>query len=93
MFHKRSVLYSEGLLAPRPTHNWRTTPCRLSAAAYSIYSQLTSIAGGHLFHPQPKDAPCCSEKETHLTGDLQEIYNIWIDRRQHSNVLEVQSYS
>jgi hypothetical protein len=27
--------------------SWRTTPCRLSAVAYSIYSQLPSIAGGH----------------------------------------------
>jgi hypothetical protein len=26
--------------------SWRTTPCRLSAAAYSIYSQLPSVAGG-----------------------------------------------
>jgi hypothetical protein len=24
---------------------WRTTPCRLSATAYSMYSQLTSIDG------------------------------------------------
>jgi hypothetical protein len=23
--------------------NWRTTPCRLSATAYSIYSQVSSI--------------------------------------------------
>jgi hypothetical protein len=32
-----------------PTLNppsWWTIPCRLSAVAYSIYSQLTSIAGG-----------------------------------------------
>jgi hypothetical protein len=27
--------------------SWRTTPCRLSVAVYSIYSQLPSIAGGH----------------------------------------------
>jgi hypothetical protein len=26
--------------------SWRTTPCRLSATAYSIYSQLPSISGG-----------------------------------------------
>jgi hypothetical protein len=32
------------LLAPRPTpQSWRTTPCRLSAIAYSIYSQLPSV--------------------------------------------------
>jgi hypothetical protein len=33
---------------------WRTTPCRLSAAAYSIYSQLTSIAGGRSSIRNPK---------------------------------------
>jgi hypothetical protein len=26
--------------------SWRTTPCRLSATAYSIYSQLPSVPGG-----------------------------------------------
>ena len=31
------------LLAPRPSPDWRATPCRLSAIAYSIYSQLPSI--------------------------------------------------
>jgi hypothetical protein len=36
----------EGLLAPRPTPSWRTTHCRLSATAYSIYSQLPSVSGG-----------------------------------------------
>jgi hypothetical protein len=39
--------YGEGLSAPRPTPpSWRTTPCRLSATAYSIYSQLPSVPGG-----------------------------------------------
>ena len=32
------VFYGKQLSAPRPT--WRTTPCRLSSTAYSIYSQL-----------------------------------------------------
>jgi len=36
--------YREGLLAPRPTPSWRTTPRRLSATAYSIYSQLPSLS-------------------------------------------------
>jgi hypothetical protein len=55
------------LLAPRQTPSWRTTPWRLSAAAYSIYWQLTSNAGGRPFHPQPEDAPCCGDKATYLT--------------------------
>jgi hypothetical protein len=38
--------------------SWRTSPCRLSVTAYSIYSQLPSISGGRFIHPQPQDAPC-----------------------------------
>jgi len=38
--------YGEGLLAPRPTPSWRTTPCRLSATDYIVYSQLPSVPGG-----------------------------------------------
>jgi hypothetical protein len=35
------------VVSPTPNPQaWRTTPCCLSAAAYSIYSQLRSIAGG-----------------------------------------------
>jgi hypothetical protein len=29
--------------------------------AYSIYSKLPSISGGHLLHPQPEDAPYSSD--------------------------------
>jgi hypothetical protein len=36
--------HGEALLAPRPTPSWRTTPRRLFATAYSIYSQLPSIS-------------------------------------------------
>jgi hypothetical protein len=31
--------------------SWRTTPCRLSAAAYSTYLQLPSISGSRLLLP------------------------------------------
>jgi hypothetical protein len=40
------------ILAPRPTPRWRTTPCRLSANACSVCSQLLSSCGGSLFNPQ-----------------------------------------
>jgi hypothetical protein len=43
IFRNKFILYDEVLLAP----SWSTTPCRFSMAAYSIYSQLPSIAGGH----------------------------------------------
>jgi hypothetical protein len=45
MFRNRLIFYAEGLLASQPP-SWRTTLCRLSEAAYSMYSQLTSITGG-----------------------------------------------
>jgi hypothetical protein len=49
---------------PTPNPSLRTTPCRLSATAYSIYSQLPSISGGRLLHPQPEDAPRRGDKES-----------------------------
>jgi hypothetical protein len=36
-------LHSEELLTTCPNPSWRTTPCRLYASAYSIYSKLPSI--------------------------------------------------
>jgi len=45
---KQAVFYGNELLAPRPAPSWRTTPLRLSATAYSVYSQLPSISGGLL---------------------------------------------
>jgi hypothetical protein len=43
MVRNRIRLYGELLLAPRPTPTLGTTPCRPSATAYSIHSQLPSI--------------------------------------------------
>jgi hypothetical protein len=42
-FRNMIRFYGEELLAPRPTPSWRTTPCRLSTTAYSVYSQLLPI--------------------------------------------------
>jgi len=39
-FGNEASSYGEELFAPHPA------PCRLSATAYSIYSQLPSISGG-----------------------------------------------
>jgi hypothetical protein len=46
------------MLAPRPAPSWRTTHCRLSVVTYAVYSQLTSIAGGHppIRNPRPHHA-------------------------------------
>jgi hypothetical protein len=43
LFRNRIRFYGEELLTTRPNSKRRTTPCRLSATAYSIYSQLPSI--------------------------------------------------
>jgi hypothetical protein len=45
----------------QPT-NLRTAPCRISATAYSIYSQLPSTSGDLLLHLQPENAPCRGDK-------------------------------
>jgi hypothetical protein len=38
--------YGEGLWPHAQPPSWRTIPCRLSATAYSIYSQLPPVPGG-----------------------------------------------
>jgi len=63
IFHNKLHFYGELLLAPRPTPKWRSTPCRLSTAAYSIYSQLSSISGGRILCPQPRGCPCHGETD------------------------------
>jgi hypothetical protein len=43
---------------PKMEDHWLSLP----ANAYSIYSQLLSVYGCHLFHPEPEDAPCRGDK-------------------------------
>jgi len=38
---------------------WRFTPCRLSANAYSVYSQLLYISGCRVLHLQPEGSLVC----------------------------------
>jgi hypothetical protein len=45
------------VVSPTPNQSQTTTPCRLSATAYSLYLQLSSIFGGCFFHLEPKDVP------------------------------------
>jgi hypothetical protein len=52
------VFYGGQFLAPTQPLSWRITPCQLSTTTCSIYSQLPSISGRVLFHPQPLDMPC-----------------------------------
>jgi hypothetical protein len=46
MFRNIILFHCEYLLTTRPTSSWRTTLCRLSTTAYSMYSQLLYITGG-----------------------------------------------
>jgi len=62
-----AVFYGEDVLASRSTPSWRIIPCRLSATAYSIYTQLPSIVEAFL-HPQPEEAPCRGDRDPHITA-------------------------
>jgi hypothetical protein len=57
------LFHGEELLAPTQSRSKKTTPCRLSATAYSTHSQELFIPGGRLLHPQPETAPHRDEKE------------------------------
>jgi hypothetical protein len=55
--------YGEALLAPCPTRKVEGHP--LPAVRYflfNIYSQLPSISGGRLLHPQPENPPNLDHK-------------------------------
>jgi hypothetical protein len=63
-FRNKPIFYGEEELAPRPTPKLEDHP--LSAVRDCLlnilYSQLPSISGGRLLHPQPEDAPCRGDK-------------------------------
>jgi len=47
-FHHTPVFLRRRSVIPYQFTNWRTAPCRLSANAYSTYSQLPFASGGRL---------------------------------------------
>jgi len=51
-----------------------TTPYRLSAAAYSIHSQLSSIYAGRLIHPQHDNASCRDDRDPFIMVRLQNFF-------------------
>jgi hypothetical protein len=54
------VFLQWGVVSPQSNPQAQEPPLsRLSVTAHSIYSQLPSISGGLLLHPQPKDVSCC----------------------------------
>jgi hypothetical protein len=59
----RKLFLRWGIVSPTPNPEAGGPPTsRLSAAAYSTYSQQSSIGGGCFFHPQPEDAPYCGDR-------------------------------
>jgi hypothetical protein len=54
------ILYAFLISPLRAT--WKTISCRLSMSAHALYSQLPSISGGRILHPQPEDAPYCGDR-------------------------------
>jgi len=68
-FRNKASFYGGELLASRPTPaSWRATSCLLSATGYSIYSQLPSILGEQILHPQLEDAPCRGDRDPRNVG-------------------------
>jgi hypothetical protein len=84
IFRNEVSFYGEEFTSPRPTPSRRTTPCRLSATAYSIYLHLPFISEA-VPPSEPEDAPCGGNKDP-LTTDSQ-IYPSKILRSAHSEYL------
>jgi hypothetical protein len=52
---------------------------RLSAIAYGTYSQLSSISGVCLLHPQPEDAPCHDDRDPLNTVGNRNVKMTWTE--------------
>lgn len=48
--------------------SWKTTPCWLSTAAYSIYLWLPSISGGCPHQSQAENVTCHGDRDPVITG-------------------------
>jgi hypothetical protein len=77
-FHNVLYFYGEGLLAPAQLWCCKINLRWLPTTA-STYSWLQSISWGHLLHTQPEDAPCHSNKRSHLTF-VNSIMNFWFHK-------------
>ena len=77
-FRNKTSFCGEDLLAPRPTPNWRTTHCRLSAPAYSLYSQLPSMLEAvPPFTTWGSVMPCWQEP-THHGKIVNTLYTLYV---------------
>jgi hypothetical protein len=61
-----SATVNDERLVPAKRLNWRSQSVHHpSTVATSIYSQLPTVSGGRLFHPDPEDVPCRAESVVH----------------------------
>jgi hypothetical protein len=84
-FRNRLICYGEELLTRRPNPKLEDLPMSASATAYSIYSQLHSISGGRLLHPQSEDAPCRGYKGPTHTWRRKILIYIYICQVENSS--------
>jgi len=63
ILRNKLVFYGENLLAPRPIQKLEVHP--FSAGRDSLSSQLPSLSGGRLLHPQTEAAPCRGDRDSH----------------------------
>jgi hypothetical protein len=67
VFRNMVILYGEELLAPRPTPKLEDHP--LSAIRDCIFAATLHIRRPFL-HPEPKDAPCCGDRDPLIMATL-----------------------
>jgi hypothetical protein len=68
IFRNELFFYAEGCQPLAQLPSWRTTRFRLSATAYSIYSQLPAICEGLLVQTQTENALYRGDKGPHNVG-------------------------
>ena len=69
-----SATINDERLLPAQRLNWRSQSVHhQSTNATSIYSQLPTVSGGRLFHPDPEDAPFHTESVVHNSRPTQHV--------------------
>jgi hypothetical protein len=58
-FHNLLCFYGQELIAPHPTHGWRTTPCWVLIRYFRSYPPYCRP----FLHPQPEDTSCCGDRD------------------------------
>jgi hypothetical protein len=66
---------------------WRTTPCRLTATAYSLYSELPSISEGCLLLSLPTKIKVTHKQTDRKQGDLLSL-NLFLQKKKKESSLK-----